>query len=204
MLVKWEEEVCATVLQMAYLVCVFQAKEKEQEKKQASKSDTSSEDKEKDGAERPCKDEGAVSTEAATAETLSSAAPLDNGEMDIPTEREDPISAASRQMSQDGLKSTSAEKTFSLLFLNPSLYALAAVLPADVGGWNQGSEELHQTVGEQVLPALLEVSACTAFQSVTTRLAYIVTAQYMSRISPQVYLSLSSFLPLTFYLRAGC
>ena len=195
---------CATVLQMAYLVCVFQAKEKEQEKKQASKSDTSSEDKEKDGAERPCKDEGAVSTEAATAETLSSAAPLDNGEMDIPTEREDPISAASRQMSQDGLKSTSAEKTFSLLFLNPSLYALAAVLPADVGGWNQGSEELHQTVGEQVLPALLEVSACTAFQSVTTRLAYIVTAQYMSRISPQVYLSLSSFLPLTFYLRAGC
>ncbi|CAI8006132.1 Zinc finger ZZ-type and EF-hand domain-containing protein 1 [Geodia barretti] len=169
-LVKWEEE----------------AKEKEQEKKQASKSDTSSEDKEKDGAEQPCKDEGAVSTEAATAETLSSAAPLDNGEMDIPTEREDPISAASRQMSQDGLKSTSAEKTFSLLFLNPSLYALAAVLPADVGGWNQGSEELHQTVGEQVLPALLEVSACTAFQSVTTRLAYIVTAQYMSRISPQV------------------
>jgi hypothetical protein len=170
-LAKWEEE----------------AKEKEQEKKQASKSDTSSEDKEKDGVEQPCKDEGAVSTEAATAETLSSAAPLDSGEMDIPTEREDPISAASRQTSQDGLKSTSAEKTFSLLFLNPSLYTLAAVLlPEDVGGWSQGSEELHQTVGEQVLPALLEVSACTAFQSVTTRVAYIVTAQYMSRISPQV------------------
>ena len=182
---------------------------KEEQKKPESKSDTKNDDNVGNGAKQLCEDEGEIITEASTDETASSTAALSRPDMNPPTESEDPITAASRQLSIDGPKPTSAEKIFSLLLLNNSLYTLAALLPVDVCGWGQEWGELHQTVGEQVLPALLEVSACTALQSVTIRLAYIVAAQYMSRISPQVCLlpcppPFFFILSLILRLHAGC
>ena len=188
MLAKWEEVCEIIILECStWLIGVFQAEEKEQEKKKASKSGAESEAEVGEKGKQSSEPEVTVerdTSDAATTEDVGGEASL--------SERENPINTASRQLSQGSPKSSSAEKTFSLLFLNPALFTLAAVLPDDVGGWGEWSDELHQTVGEQVLPALLEVSACTAFQSLTSRLAYIVTAQYMSRISPEVKLSLFS------------
>ena len=126
-----------------------------------------------------------VPSETATDET-SGAGPTPTENETPPSADEDPITTASRQKAQSYQIPTSAEKTFSLLFLGPSLYTLAAVLPGSVSGWGEESAEVRETVQKQLLPSLLQVAACTALQYLTRRLAYIVTAQYMSRVSPQV------------------
>ena len=102
------------------------------------------------------------------------------------TSDEEPTSSAIHQRTDGSARIASAEETFSLVFLTPSLYCLAAVLPGDGCGWGEGTTDIEQAVSEQVLPALLEVAVCTIFQPTTSRLACIVAAQYMSRISPQV------------------
>ena len=45
---------------------------------------------------------------------------------------------------------------------------------------------MEKTLSEQLLPALLEMTACTTIRPSTCQLAYIVAAQYMARVRPQV------------------
>lgn len=46
---------------------------------------------------------------------------------------------------------------------------------------------MEATLTEELLPALLEVATCTAIQSLPRQLAYLVAAQYMARINPEVH-----------------
>ena len=46
---------------------------------------------------------------------------------------------------------------------------------------------METTLTEQVLPSLLEVATCTPIQPLIRRLAYLVAAQYMARVNPQVH-----------------
>lgn len=52
--------------------------------------------------------------------------------------------------------------------------------------WQEGGGEVEKTVADQLLPALLEVATCTAIQPLSRQLAYLVAAQYMARVNPQV------------------
>ena len=98
---------------------------------------------------------------------------------------EDPIIVAC-QRRLDDKSLTSKEKTFSVLFLGSSLYTLSALVPREAGSWREGWTEFEETVRDQLLPALLQVSSCTGLGSTISQLAYIVSSQYMARISPHV------------------
>lgn len=53
--------------------------------------------------------------------------------------------------------------------------------------WKEGGKDVDATLTEELLPALLEVATCTAIQSLSRQLAYLVAAQYMARINPEVH-----------------
>lgn len=47
-------------------------------------------------------------------------------------------------------------------------------------------EDVERVITTQLLPALLEAATCPVVQPQSRYLAYIVTAQYMARVEPQV------------------
>lgn len=45
---------------------------------------------------------------------------------------------------------------------------------------------MDTSLAEELLPALLEVATCTPIQPLSRQLAYLVSAQYMARVNPEV------------------
>ena len=124
-------------------------------------------------------------------------------------EDEDLITVASRLRWQGNTDATSMEKTFASLNISSTLYTLAAVLPEDfsvcqlhafargmysvtvctllqLSAWVEVGWMAEECLTSELLPALLEVAACTPIPPSSRQLAYLVTAQYMTRANPQV------------------
>ena len=128
-------------------------------------------------------------------------------ETKAPPADEDSIAVASRLRCQSDAKATTKEKTFASLNISRALYTLAALVPQDIvrppatllaclyvctsfmqiSTWQEERGDVETTLTEHLLPSLLEVATCTPIQPLSRRLAYLVTAQYMARVNPQVY-----------------
>lgn len=63
---------------------------------------------------------------------------------------------------------------------------ISCVLCLQLSVWQEGGGEVDRSLAEELLPALLEVATCTPIQPLPRQLAYLVSAQYMARVNPEV------------------